>query len=443
MKAQLLKYLDRISSSFWFLPSLMAAAAVCLAFVMVAADESVAEGAMKMPDWAYAGSAQGASAVLQTIAGSMITIAGVVFSLTLVALSLASSQFGPRLLRNFMRDNTNQMVLGTFVATFLYCLLVLRAIRHGVDDAFVPHLSVTLGVAFALASLWVLIFFIHHVSVSIQADDIVARIVKEMDRGIGRLFPSEIGQAADPDDRASDDDPESLLRGTPAPVEAIGDGYLQIVNADQLMEIAGREDLQIQIMNRPGQYVVEGSCLVRVWCEHGIASSLEDDVRSAFVLGSERTPAQDFEYSIHQLVEVAVRALSPGVNDPFTAIRCIDRLGSGLSRLARREMPSMLRLDQDMKLRVLTPQTRFADLVDASFDQIRQNARANAAVSIRLLEMITVIAEAATRADDLRALKKQAEMVANGAKDALPEANDRAAASERYRACCEVLGEEV
>ena len=157
MRAQFLKYWERLRSSFWFLPTLMAAAAVGLSFLTVALDQSVTQKWLRSVDWVYNGGTEGASAVLQTIAGSMITIAGVVFSLTLVALSLASSQFGPRLLRNFMRDTTNQLVLGTFIATFLYCLLVLRTIRREEGSLFVPHLSVTLGKVFALASLWVLI----------------------------------------------------------------------------------------------------------------------------------------------------------------------------------------------------------------------------------------------------------------------------------------------
>lgn len=167
----------------------MAAAAVGLSFITVALDQNVTLKWLRRLDWVYNGGAEGASAVLQTIAGSMITIAGAVFSLTLVARSLASSQFGPRILRNFMRDTTNQLVLGTFIATFLYCLLVLRTIRRDEADVFVPHLSVTLGVAFALTSLWVLIYFIHHASVSIQADEVVARIGAELEHTMHRLFP--------------------------------------------------------------------------------------------------------------------------------------------------------------------------------------------------------------------------------------------------------------
>ena len=194
MKLLLRKHWDSLRSSFWFVPATMAACAVALALASVSLDEAVTYEWIKAQGWAYTGGAEGASLVLSTIAGSMITITGVVFSMTLVALSLASSQLGPRLLRNFMRDRMNQVVLGTFVATFVYCLVVLRTIRRADEVLFVPHISVTFGVLLALVGLGVLIYFIHHVSVSIQADEVVARVGKELMAEIDRLFPEESGE---------------------------------------------------------------------------------------------------------------------------------------------------------------------------------------------------------------------------------------------------------
>ncbi|MBC7706367.1 MAG: DUF2254 domain-containing protein, partial [Rhodoferax sp.] len=173
MKTQPYKFWDRLRSSLWFVPATMAFLAVALAVAAVELDKAVADDWLLSLGWSYSGGAEGASLVLGTVAGSMIAIAGAVFSMTLVALSLASSQLGPRLLRNFMRDTVNQVVLGTFVATFVYCLLVLRTIRRADEVAFVPHLSVTIGVLLAIVSVGVLIYFIHHISVSIQADQVV------------------------------------------------------------------------------------------------------------------------------------------------------------------------------------------------------------------------------------------------------------------------------
>jgi uncharacterized membrane protein len=325
---------------------------------------------MRKHDWLFSGGGEGASAVLGAIAGSMITIAGVVFSLTLLALSLASQQFGPRLLRNFMRDRANQVVLGTFIATFLYCLLVLRTIRRADDAAFVPHLSVTLGVLFAIASLGVLIYFVHHVAVSIQADELVSVVGTELLQSIDRLFPEHIGGEIHGCRDGDPDLPATFAREA-CPVVAREDGYLQLVDSDDLMTVAKEHDLVLQLHYRPGHYIVAGSPLLRAWPAQQLDEGIRNRINGAFILGGERTSTQDIEYVIGQLVEIAVRALSPGVNDPFTAITCVDRLGSALHRLAQREMPSPQRYDDEHKLRVVAPATSFAALLDAAFNQIR------------------------------------------------------------------------
>lgn len=436
MRAQLLKYWDHLRTSFWFLPSLMAAVAVGLSFVTVWIDQSVADdGGLDKLGWAYTGGAEGASGVLQTIAGSMITIAGVVFSLTLVALSLASSQFGPRLLRNFMRDTTVQFVLGTFVATFLFCLLVLRTVRHSDEGAFVPHVSVTIGVVSALMSLWVLIYFIHHVAVSIQADDLVSRVGAELGQSIEHLFPEQIGQAERgregrlPDDFARD--------GRRIPAEA--DGYFQLVDAETLLRLACERDVVLRLERRPGHYVVCGTALAIAWPAERVDDAFVRRVHAAIVFGTQRTPTQDVEFAVNQLVEVAVRALSPGVNDPFTAISCIDRLGSALGALAQREMPSGCRFDDDGQLRVVAPATTFEGVADAAFDQIRQYGAASPAVAIRLLETIAVVASLASRPADCDALRRHAEMIAEEARAAASTDHDRHAIEGRHAAVRDAL----
>ena len=442
MKALLLKYWDRIRSGFWFVPGVMAGTAIVLAFATVAVDESAtAVGWMAMQSWAYTGGAEGASLVLSTIAGSMITIAGVVFSMTLVALSLASSQLGPRLLRNFMRDTRNQVVLGAFIATFVYCLLVLRTIRRAEDAVFVPHLSVSIGVVLAIVSLAVLIYFIHHVSVSIQADEVVARVHAEINEGIERLFPENLGRGT-----AGSGD---ALAGTGLPatfdlearaVAAAEDGYLQAIDSDVLMSLASDEDALFRLERRPGQYVVKGCPLVTVWPGDRATDALQEQVNAAFVLGHQRTAAEDILFPIHQIVEIALRALSPGINDPFTAITCVDRLGSALHRLAQRDMPSPFRLDEEDRLRVVAPAVTFPEIVTASFGPIRQYARSSAVVTLRLLESITVVAKATHRPDDRAALRRQAEMIVRGAREALPEEGDRRAVESCFHDACRALG---
>ena len=434
MRVRLLKYWDRLQASFWFVPGIMAVGAVALVFTTVYMDEALMRQGWEK-DWSfvYTGGAEGASSVLGTIAGSMMTIAGVVFSMTLVALTLASSQFGPRLLRNFMSDTSNQVVLGTFVATFLYCVLVLRTIRYSGENGFVPHLSVTLGVLFALASMGVLIYFIHHVSVSIQADEIIRRVSAELAQGIDRMFPEEAEARESEEEPGSTADAPRFPDREARPATASGDGYLQFVDIDALVRLGAREDLVIQLVKRPGHYIFGDSILALVWPAHSFDTKLEAEVNAAMILGHQRTPTQDIEFAIHQLVEIAVRALSPGVNDPYTAIRCVDRLGSALCRLARRHAPTPFHRDKENRIRVIETPVTFPAIVDAAFDQIRQNARSTAAVTIRLLETIAVIAACVHRKEDRSALRRQADIIARGAQEGLAEAEDRRDVQERLQ----------
>lgn len=438
MKMQFLKYWERLSASFWFVPSLMASAAAVAAFVMIGVDEYAANQGKV---WGYEGGAEGASVVLGTIAGSMITIAGVVFSMTLVALTLASAQLGPRLLRNFMRNRANQVMLGTFVSTFVYCLLVLRTIRRVDENAFVPHLSVSIGVVFALVSLAVLIYFIHHVSMLIQADEVVARVGNELCQAIEQLFPEHIGNAqAEAAATATAFQAPLDFEGQAAPVLAAGDGYLQLIDAERLLALAVEADVQIRVERQPGQYVVCGRPLVLVWPGERSTEALERKIQAIFVLGNQRTSTQDLGFAIKQLVEIAVRALSPGVNDPFTAVSCVDRLGSALYRLADRNMPEPCRFDAHQQLRVLSTPLTFSDFADAAFNQIRQYGRNSVTVTLRLMETIGVVAEKATRPADREALRHHALLIVRGASEGLPEPSDYQTVRSRYETVLQTLG---
>jgi len=420
----------------------MASGAIVSAFATVALETPVKDWLTLNWGLTFTGGAEGASSLLGAIAGSMITIAGVVFSMTLVALSLASSQLGPRLLRNFMRDTTTQVVLGTFVATFLYCLLVLRTIRRAEETLFVPHLSVTLGVLLAVVSVGVLIYFIHHVSVSIQANEIVARVGKELIEEIERLFPENIGRGASriPTEPPNADFLDRFDREA-RPIGSTGDGYLQFVDGDALMALAMQEDVVIKVERRPGHYVVATRPLALVCPGNRLTDQLMYRVNCAFALGNQRTSGQDIEFAVNELVEIAIRALSPGVNDPFTAMTCVDRLGSALCRLAQQEMPSPYRYDTQDQLRVITPVFTFPDVTDAAFNQIREYGRSSAAVTIRLLETIAVVAGSVHRPEDRIALLRHAKMIARGAGGGLPEAEDRQEVEKRFQSASRLLSE--
>jgi uncharacterized membrane protein len=340
---------EDLRATYWAVPSAMAFAAVVLSIGVIQLDRAVTATVLDRLSWVYTGGPEGARAVLSTIAGSMITVAGVTFSITIVALPLASQQFGPRLLRNFLRDLGNQIVLGTFVSTFLYCLLVLRTIRGTDDSEFVPHLAVTLGVVLAMASLGVLIFFIHHVATSIQASRIIAKVAGDLERAAKHLFPERVGHA---DRETAEQLAAASVRtsetGESRIVRAHGPGYVQAIDGERLISVAAEQDAILRLHVRPGAFVRHGTALMTVTAAGSFAADWTDGtLRSAVIVGDERTGTQDVEFYINQLVELAVRALSPGINDPATARSCIDRLEEALCDLAGRRFPSAARYDAD------------------------------------------------------------------------------------------------
>lgn len=430
LKANVLKRWDAVRTSFWFVPTVMGALATALAFGCLTLDQGPAGRWIARNDLGYGGSAEGAATMLQTIATSMITIAGVVFSLTLVCLSIASSQFGPRLLRNFMRDAVNQVVLGTFVATFLYCILVMRAVRRADEDLFVPHLSVAVGVILAVASLAVLVFFIHHVARSIQAEALIARVATELDEGIERLFPDRIGEGAA-------DAQAAVAPAAMAPVAARRDGYVQIIDAGALLSAAHEADVVVRIAHRPGDYVMEGEPLAHVHPAGRAGDELKDRIASGFAIGSERTPAQDAAFTLMQLVDIAVRALSPSLNDPFTAVSCVDRIGSALRRLALRELPPLQRCDDEGTVRIIAPRMDFPTFVALALDPIRRHAREEPIVLARIAAMLCHLAPFVRRGEDRRALREQA-LALREASAGLPAA-ERAGIATRVEAALRAL----
>ncbi len=413
-------YWESLRTSYWFLPAVLGFSAIFASLVTVEVDHFLHEHTSWQVNWRYTGGPEGARAVLATIAGSMITVAGVVFSITIVALSLASAQFGPRLLRNFIRDRRNQFVLGTFTATFLYCLLVLRTVRGIDNEQFVPGVSVTFGILLAITNLGVLIYFIHHVAVSIQATSVVQAVTDELHDAIDRLWPHN----CDEDIIGSDETPPVLPVDDAAQVLAAKSGYVDAINDEALVKLAKDKDLVIRLARRPGHFVIKGTQLAMAWPRERVDEEATKRLNNSFVLASQRTPFQDVEFAVDQLVEIAVRALSPGVNDPFTALNCIDRLGEALSQLAQRSVPSSLRFDDEQRLRVITYPADFRAIAAAAFNQIRQFGEGSVAVLIRMLDTLAEIASLANREADRDALVEHATLVHRAAHRSLKEEAD-------------------
>jgi uncharacterized membrane protein len=420
----------RLRSSYWLVPAVMAVLSVAAAVVSVALDNWYPVDSDSVFG-RLVGGPEGARAVLTTIAGSMITVAGLVFSITMVALSQASSQFGPRLLVNYLRDPGNQVVLGTFIAAFLFSLVVLRSVRGEPGPPFVPHLAVTAALLLAVASLGVLIYFIHHAATSLRVEFVIAGVVRDLDAAIDRHCPArEAGAAAARGGEASGIDTVPPAEHAAA-VSAPTSGYVQAVDTATVVEAARTRDAQVWLRCRPGHFLVEGTGLAWITPLEAGDRELADTVRRSLVIAGERSADQDLEFAINQLVEIALRALSPGINDPFTAIACIDHLSAALARIATRPPPASAYFDEDGVMRVRLDGTDFEGLLGTAFDQLRQISRGNAAVSIRLLEALARIAEVAAP-EVVRAVRAQADMIHRAGLAALPEARDRDALTARF-----------
>lgn len=366
MRARVHHWMEVVRTGFWFVPLLMLVAACGLALCMLFLDEKLDPGIQATLPWAYSGGPEGARSLLSTVAGSMITAASVTFSLASVALSIASQQYGSRVLRNFMRDRVTQVLLGTFTSTFIYSVLVVRAIRGSdVSGGFVPALSVTTAILLSLVSLVLLIFFIHHVSASIQASQILHVISEDLTEAIPRMFPSETG------DSVGTERERRLPRPVSHATLAIGkSGYLQTIDLDALLERSTDEDLVIELLVKPGDHVVAGAEVARIFGGPELPRKTIHAVLRAFRVGGERTAEQDVRYQFQQLTDVVVRALSPGINDPFTAINGIDELAAALLLMTRQTRVEHGRCDKAGALRLIVPSPSLVGVLDETVGHI-------------------------------------------------------------------------
>ncbi|WP_342669334.1 DUF2254 domain-containing protein [Chroococcidiopsis thermalis] len=406
---------------------------IALAVTMLTLDREGYYGPLESWGWIYVGSTDGAREVLSAVSGSMITVAATAFSITIVALQLAAANFGPRLLRNFMQDTGNQVVLGTFIATFIYCLLVLRTIRGDGDDydRFIPQISITVATGLALVSIGMLIYFIHHASTIIQASHVISEAGADLDRAVDRLFPEHIGVNQPEFKQPLTEIPDNFDTEA-CKIKANNSGYVQAIDDEELMKIACRERLLLRINYRPGKFVVKDQALVTAYPPERVNRQLTNKINDAFILGKQRTEQQDVEFPINQLVEITLRAISPSVNDPFTAIRCIDQLSAGLSRLVQRQFPSPYRYDERHELRVIAEPVTFEGLVDAAFNQIRQYGKQDVAVIIRLLEAIATIADYTCDRKDRAVLLRHAAAIKRDSYENVSDKLDKQDIDEQY-----------
>ena len=430
---------EALRTTLWFVPAVLIALGTVFFFVTFRIDVAAYFHQIELPTWLRSGSSESGREVLIAIAAAIITVVGVVFSITILALTLASQQFGPRMMRNFVRDLGNQVTLGVFVATFVYSVLALGSITVYPHGDFVPHLSITVAEALLLVDLAVLIYFINHIAGSIQLPAVIAGIARDLETAIDTEFPlalkdSDVEGPADAR-RVRNEDPDVLLatieeRG--GHVLASKSGYLQYVGYAQLAKIAKLVDAVIRLEYRPGHFIVAGRPVAKVFPQ-GAAQQVERALAKTHVTGPHRTLMQDPVFAIDQLVEIAIRALSPAVNDTFTALTCLDWIASGLSRVSGRDFTERVYRDDEGRIRLIGADWSYVKMVNRAFDKIRQAARGMPAVLIRMLESLETIVEATTSESQRAVLLRQGEMVVLSAQESVTDPSDLSNVVSRFR----------
>ena len=422
---------DVLRTNLWLVPAIEVVAAALLFAGTYALDQAAYHGVFHYPGWVISGSADAARQILTAIAAAIITVVGVVFSIVIVALTLTSTQFGPRMLRNFIRDRGTQWTLGTFVATFVYAMLDLVAVGSGPKGDFVPHVSITVVLVLTMADVGVLIYFIHHIAIMIQLPQVIASIAADLDDAVENEMAARGGR------EYSRTAPEvELLRGLMerggGVVASPESGFLQFVRRSMLVDLAVKYDAVIKLHHRPGHFVVRGHPFLTVW-PAAAAPDVERWLRRSHITGPYRTLTQDVAFAVDQLVEIAIRALSPAVNDTFTALTCIDWLGASLCRIAREWDPDPICRDEQGLVRLITAPVSYERLIQRAYEKIRQAAGGMPAVLIRQLDALVLITQSTQRPERLPVLMAQAEMIHRLAKETVAEPNDLADIESAYQ----------
>lgn len=426
---------DRLETTIWFIPALLSLTALVAALLLVNADLHPAGSGWQWLEFFRIGTA-GVRQVLTVTTGAMMTVTGVVFSISVVTLTLAANQFGAKLLRNYLRDTHNKLVLGLFIGSFLFGLVVLASIDSE-PGSNVPVLAFVVSLVLTMVAIAGLIYFIHNISTSIQADRLIAVIGATLTETIADALPP----AQDSPDAAPLGEKWRLAvhDASGTPIAAAHSGYVEYIDYDALLGRATRSQCAVEILIRPGDFVVQGTALAVVRPLAAQAVPEGDEIRCHISLGAQRTDVQDLEYSIMQLLQIALRALSPGVNDALTAIACIDWLSAALACMAGRRFQPDYLADSEGTVRVKLRAFDFTGAVDAVFNPLRQNARGNEMVTIRLLEALAAIMQVCTNPSRLQVLRDHADAILRAAEQHFNNPDDIEQTAERYAACVDAF----
>lgn len=429
MIGRLAVFWERISNSLWALPLLFVVGASIAGVLTLNLQIGAAGGDAVW--WLYSGTASSASGFLSSLLTAMITMTTLAISITMVVLALAAQSLGPRLISAFIGDVRTRLNLGLLVGTVIYLLIILRTM--GGRDDNVPQLAVTVGTVLVMACITALVFFVHHLARSIVADTIVGRVGATLDGQVSEVMSQE-DDAAD----ANWESPELPGEGG-RPIGSPTYGYVRYVDYRAIVELAEAAGVTVRLTTRPGQFVIAHQTLGWIAPADAIDPDKFEEITDTIVLGSERSAVQDIEYSVRQLVEIALRALSPGVNDPFTACTVIDRLSASIAMLMGQRPPRTAWSDSAGVIRLHAPQSTFEGIVDAAFNQIRQAGAAQPAVLIQLTDRLGQLLR---QCDDAKAgavILKHLDLVAATGERAIPDQADRIALRSRITEAREIM----
>lgn len=376
MRARLLFHWARLTANYWFYPALFSIVAAALGFAMVRADRDWAAEDLRDVDWLVPAGPSGAADILTVMASSMIAVASTVFSITLVAVTYASGTYGPRLLTNFLEDRGNQLSLGTFIGSFVYALIVLRSVRASDEsiDGFAPQLSLLVAYVLMGICVAVLVFFLNHVPSSIRINKVLEQIGRRLIGAIRETYPVE------------DEFSDARKQKGGKPLAASGNGYVQLIDFDKLARIARDRDCTFSLRVRTGDFVHRDLPLLDV--DGAEPDAVETQARECFTLGATRTPEQDPQFLIDELVEIGLRALSPGINDPFTAITALHWLGASVSDIARRDLRKDVCGSDEEDCPVIPLPDDFSHYAERSFGSIRSAVAASPNAARVMLDVI-------------------------------------------------------
>jgi uncharacterized membrane protein len=357
---------------------------------------------------------QVAQVILSGIATSIMTVVSIVFAILLMTLTLASMQFSPRIIVSFARDRVTQWTLGIFLGTFCYCMAALPTARS-LPHPFAPVATVVGAMLLALACVAWLLFFIHHISQAISVSNIVDRIATETEAIIDDMMPA-------PHQQRSFEPPDQDQPATWAtPVLSLVSGYIRFIDIAHLVEMAKTYHVKLHVVRRVGHFVPANTPLLMTYKGERLSDDGIDELRHAFDLGPSRTLQQDVEFGVLQIVDIALKAISPAVNDPSTGVSSVDQLSRILIRFASRELPPCLLYDPPGVLRVSVQWIDFERLLTSAFEQIRLYSQSDIAVSLRMLRALGDVASTTTDPAFHRALYAMGKRIVDGCAEKLDE----------------------